>query len=174
MARIVGVHGAFHELWGPHQVASRWVPAITDGVAFACGAVTGDEIAIAFYGDLFRPAAGDRPPDDTRELARRAGLLDLIQDRLGADGLTLLAGHIGKEQLQRTLAQLGEYFGDDDVRAAVHARVRAALADDTRVIVAHSLGSVVAYEVLMALDSGPMIDLVMLAAVLTGLAARTD
>jgi hypothetical protein len=82
MARIVGVHGAFHELWGPHQVASRWVPAITDGVAFAGGAVTGDEIAIAFYGDLFRPAAGDRPPDDTRELARRAGLLDLIQDRL--------------------------------------------------------------------------------------------
>jgi hypothetical protein len=162
MARIVGVHGAFHELWGPHQVASRWVPAISDGVAFAGGSVTGDEITIAFYGDLFRPAAGDRPSADTTELARRAGLLDIIEQHLGADGLTLLAEHIGKEQLQRTLAQLGEYFGDDDVRAAVHARVRAAIAADTRVILAHSLGSVVAYEVLMALDSPPAIDLVTL------------
>jgi hypothetical protein len=160
MATIVGVHGAFHELWGPQQVAARWVPAISDGVTFAGGSVARDDVAIAFYGDLFRPAAGDRTTDDVTELARRAGLLDLIEDRLGADGLALLADHIGREQLQRTLAQLGRYFGDDDVRAAVQARVRSAISDDTRVVVAHSLGSVVAYEVLVALDAGPTVDLV--------------
>ena len=35
MSAIVAVHGAFHELWGPHQVAGRWVPALRDGLAIA-------------------------------------------------------------------------------------------------------------------------------------------
>jgi hypothetical protein len=33
VARVVGVHGAFHELWGPHQIAGRWIPALRDGLA---------------------------------------------------------------------------------------------------------------------------------------------
>ena len=28
MAKIVLVHGAFHELWGPHEITARWVPAL--------------------------------------------------------------------------------------------------------------------------------------------------
>ena len=32
MARIVLVHGAFNELWGPHELKSRWLPALRDGL----------------------------------------------------------------------------------------------------------------------------------------------
>ena len=53
MARVVGVHGAFHELWGPNQVAGRWLPARRDGLTHAATDLPSDDFAIVFYGDLF-------------------------------------------------------------------------------------------------------------------------
>ena len=32
MARIVIVHGAFNELWGPNELKARWLPAVRDGL----------------------------------------------------------------------------------------------------------------------------------------------
>ncbi len=32
MAKVVVVHGAFNELWGPHELTSRWLPAVRDGL----------------------------------------------------------------------------------------------------------------------------------------------
>ena len=32
MARIVLVHGAFNELWGPNELKARWLPAVRDGL----------------------------------------------------------------------------------------------------------------------------------------------
>jgi hypothetical protein len=32
MPRIVLVHGAFHELWGPNEIMARWLPALRDGL----------------------------------------------------------------------------------------------------------------------------------------------
>ncbi|HEX5296307.1 MAG TPA: hypothetical protein VFW50_04905 [Streptosporangiaceae bacterium] len=52
------------------------------------------------------------------------------------------------------LKQVHRYFTDRALRPKIRAAVDAAIADDTRVVVAHSLGSVVAYEVLCA-RSGP-------------------
>jgi len=46
------------------------------------------------------------------------------------------------------LKQVRAYFCDEGLRAAIQERVAAAMAADTRVVVAHSLGSVVAYELL--------------------------
>lgn len=46
--------------------------------------------------------------------------------------------------------QIRDYFLDDRIRAAVQARVDATITDETRVVLAHSLGSVAAYEVLCA------------------------
>jgi len=46
------------------------------------------------------------------------------------------------------LKQVRAYFCDEDLRASIQERVAAAIANDTRVVVAHSLGSVVAYELL--------------------------
>jgi hypothetical protein len=51
------------------------------------------------------------------------------------------------------LKQVAAYLNDDDRRAEMCARVRATIAPDTRVVIGHSLGSVVAYEVLCAMKS---------------------
>ena len=32
VARIVLVHGAFNELWGPNELKARWLPAVRDGL----------------------------------------------------------------------------------------------------------------------------------------------
>ncbi len=48
------------------------------------------------------------------------------------------------------LKQVRRYLTDDGLRAAARGRVEEAIGPDTRVIVAHSLGSVVAYEALCA------------------------
>jgi hypothetical protein len=31
MARILLVHGAFNEFWGPHELKARWLPPVTPG-----------------------------------------------------------------------------------------------------------------------------------------------
>jgi hypothetical protein len=160
MAAVVVVHGAFHELWGPHQIAHRWVPALQDGILLAGGELPDDAVTIAFYGDVFRPEPGTELADtELADLARRTGLLDAVTAVVGDDGLESLTEHVGREQVRRTVAQLGRYFGDPAVRAEVHRRLDDAIAADTRVVVAHSLGSVVAYEVL-ARRTGRPIDLV--------------
>ena len=62
MAMVVGVRGAFHELWGPQQVAGRWVPAIRDRLGFIGAAdIDPADVGLAFDDDdLFHPAAGAR------------------------------------------------------------------------------------------------------------------
>ncbi|MCX4750422.1 antibiotic ABC transporter ATP-binding protein [Kitasatospora sp. NBC_01287] len=50
----------------------------------------------------------------------------------------------------RLFKQVHRYFEEPELRAAVRAEVVAAVRPDTRVVVAHSLGSVVAYEALWA------------------------
>jgi hypothetical protein len=49
------------------------------------------------------------------------------------------------------LKQVRRYLTDEELRAAARGRVTEAIGPDTRVVVAHSLGSVVAYEALCAL-----------------------
>lgn len=46
----------------------------------------------------------------------------------------------------KALRQVTRYLTDDDIRAEVQERVAAVLTEDTKVIIGHSLGSVVAYE----------------------------
>ena len=140
---------AFHELWGPHQIAGRWIPALRDGLALAGTDVAAEQVAMAFYGDLFRPDPAT-PFNDAalRAVAERTGILDAATQLVGADGLSALVEQIGREQVRRTIAQLGRYFDDDAMRDAVRERVASAIGSDTVVVVAHSLGTIVAYEVL--------------------------
>ena len=94
MAKAVGVHGAFHELWGPNQVAGQWLPALRDGLALAGTDIAADDFTIAFYGDLFRhdpEAQADPTDDELREVAREAGLLEVVQDVAGEGGLEAIA-----------------------------------------------------------------------------------
>ena len=63
-ARIVIVHGAFNELWGPNELKARWLPAVRDGLWHHGVEVEADDVAVCFYGDLFRHHPGQRrgPP----------------------------------------------------------------------------------------------------------------
>ncbi|MFI9366843.1 hypothetical protein ACIG5E_38270 [Kitasatospora sp. NPDC053057] len=60
------------------------------------------------------------------------------------------------------LKQVSGYLLDDDVRERVRGQVAAAIGADTRVVVTHSLGTVVAYEALCALPGHPVRALVTL------------
>ncbi|MFI6483425.1 hypothetical protein ACIBH1_36235 [Nonomuraea sp. NPDC050663] len=60
------------------------------------------------------------------------------------------------------LKQVRAYFGDLTVRAAAQESLAKLVDDDTRVVVAHSLGSVVAYEALAAHPEWPVKSLVTL------------
>ena len=158
MAAIVGVHGAFHELWGPAQVLARWRPALQDGVTIAGGELADDAIALAFYGDVFRhqPADGGLDDERLREIARESGLAEVAQSMLGPDAAAVLAKAIGEDMLRRVVDQVGRYFSEPAIRAEVRARVVAKVGPDTRVLVAHSLGSIVAYEALRAHPEWPI------------------
>jgi len=150
MAPIVAIHGAFHEMWGPSQVLARWQPAIADGVWLAGGALPDNSIDMAFYGDLFRHSPDDPEPSDEslKQIARDAGLADVVRSRLGDDGAAILIEAIGRDMVRRMVDQLGRYLADEALRLQVQARLEDVVTPDTRVIVAHSLGTVVAYEVL--------------------------
>ncbi|WP_174387638.1 hypothetical protein [Nocardia takedensis] len=63
---------------------------------------------------------------------------------------------LGERLLIWNLKQVRRYFTDSELRERVRARLRACLAPDTRVVVAHSLGSVVAYETLCATTDHPV------------------
>jgi len=94
-----------------------------------------------------RAAKCDRaivPPDEevlarTPSAARRA-LAALSRSRF-------LAG-IAERSFIGDLKQVRTYFCDDQMRADIQKKVTETITDDTRVVVGHSLGSVVAYEVL--------------------------
>jgi len=86
------------------------------------------------------------PPDEevlghTPSVARR-GVAALSRSKF-------LAG-IGESAFVGDLKQVSTYFKDEKMRTATQEMVAGAIAEDTRVIVGHSLGSVVAYEVLFA------------------------
>ncbi len=151
MARVVGVHGAFNELWGPNEIGGRWLPAVRDGLWHADVDISADDFSVAFYGDLFRHAPDAEPTDaDLEQVARNSGLLDLAGQLQGSGGLEVIAQAVGTEMLHRLIDQVGRYFADPSIRVAVRARVERAIDPDTRVVIAHSLGSVVAYEALCA------------------------
>lgn len=57
---------------------------------------------------------------------------------------------VGEPLLIRDLQQVRSYMNDPQTRAAARARVEEAVTAETRVVMGHSLGSVVAYETLCA------------------------
>jgi hypothetical protein len=66
MSRIVMVHGAGNDLWGPASIKAKWFPALADGLAWHGVSVDHSDVSVAFYGDVFRrdPEEGYEPPVD--------------------------------------------------------------------------------------------------------------
>ena len=185
MARIVAVHGIANQYNGEHQLHTDWLPALRDGLKRAGAAgIEAADLSCAFYGDLFRPGGKALEPfydasdlDDKWEqdllLAwwEEAAQLEpmvpgpdssgkgivwsVLQSAL--DGLSQSSFFAGLAEtiLIRDLKQVRRYLREPELRAAARQRVRAALGPDTRVVIGHSLGSVVAYEALCTAPQQP-------------------
>jgi hypothetical protein len=179
------VHGVGKQLLGEQLLLSDWLPALRDGVTRAGGAPLADtDVAMAFYGDLFRPAGqtmavGDPlftaadvapgletelllawweqaakaepavPPPDGETMVRAPRA---VQTALRALSRSRFFAGIAMRAMVFDLKQAGRYVQEPQLRAAARARVAALIGPDTRVVVAHSLGTLVAYETLCQLS----------------------
>ncbi|MGW2827093.1 hypothetical protein ACWC24_39885 [Streptomyces sp. NPDC001443] len=184
MARVVTVHGIGKQTLGEESLRQQWLPVLNDGLKRADRGdrLAEPDVAVAFYGDLFRPqgaflAAGDPPytAADVAEGFERDLLFAWWQAAAesdpgvvppGADtlvstprsvqaALRALSGsqffaEVALRAMVSDLKQVSRYLTDPEVRAKALARVVDQIQEDTRVVVAHSLGSVVAYEALCA------------------------
>ena len=119
-----------------------------------------DELLTAWWQGAADSDAGVIDPGE-RTLARVPGS---VQAGLRAlSGSAFFAG-MAERALIQDLRQVRLYLTDAGVREAVQERVAAAVGDDTRVLVGHSLGAVVAYEALCAHPEWPVKALVTLGA----------
>ena len=136
------------------------------------------DFTCAFYGDVFRPPgkSGSNPPYDASDVCNSAerdllelwwqeaahidpavrqpdaptklGVPSLVQRALDALSQSRFFAGIAERALIFDLKQVHRYLSEPETRRRVRARVQEAIGYDTRVVVAHSLGSVVAYEAL--------------------------
>ncbi|MER7752276.1 hypothetical protein [Kitasatospora sp. NPDC097643] len=188
MARVVCVHGVGKQQLGEEQLLKDWLPALRDGLARAGapGLLGADEVAMAYYGDLFLPpgrtlsgadpypyltAADVQPGWETELLMAWWAAAAEAEPQVVGPGANGTLGGVGapvqrgllalsqarffagmaERALISDLRQLRRYLREPEVRSAATARVQALIGPDTEAVVAHSLGSVVAYEALCAL-----------------------
>jgi hypothetical protein len=81
---------------------------------------------------------------------------DAVQAALRVLSRSRFFAGVAEHAMIWNLAQVRKYLTEPDVRAGVQERVASAVTSDTRVIVGHSLGSVIAYEALMANPNWPV------------------
>ena len=143
MARIVVVHGAFNELWGPNELKARWLPALRDGLWHHDVALADDDVDVCFYGDLFRRAPGTEA--DRRLEQSRAGIADALSGLTGGDAIAALGQAANDAAFDRTVDMVTIMATDPDLRAKIRGRIEPLISDDTCALVAHSLGTVLAY-----------------------------
>ena len=150
MARIVMVHGAFNELWGPNELKARWLPALRDGLWHH-----GVEIDDARRRRLLLRRPVPPPPRHGaggRLEQSRAGIAESLGDLGGDEGVAALGQAAGDAVFDRTVDMVTVMATEPDLRDRLRARLEPLVTDDTRVVVAHSLGSVLSY---MALCNHP-------------------
>ena len=87
------------------------------------------------------------PPPDART---KVATPEIIQRALNALSNSTFFANVFKRALIFDLKQVYLYFHDAAIRSEARARVARVVGEDTRVLVGHSLGTVVAYEALCA------------------------
>ncbi len=173
MARVVMVHGAGNALWGPASIHAKWYPAALDGLSWHGRRLEPSDVRVAFYGDLYRPdpeRGYDPPVDAASALARFTAVVGEIDPTVDLDELVKT---LHEQHLDRMLAQASAYFADPGLHAAAQARIEAAVGEDTRVVVAHSLGTIVAYETLCRHPEWPVTDFITMGSPLGGAVIRS-
>lgn len=176
MVDVLGLHGIGQQQRGRLQMLPDWQAAVGDGVERARGlAWPKPSLNLAYYGDVFladTDSKGD--PQDPEALDDDVvAFLKQVQDEVvdpsrpldvedpakGLKGLptplTRLAawlerkfGLAGKLLFIGDLVQVRRFQRDNDLAETVLGRVREMLLQNPRVLIGHSLGSIVAYEAL--------------------------
>lgn len=146
MTRIVMVHGAFNELWGPHEIKARWLPALRDGLWHHGVEVRDEDVGVCFYGDLFRRNPGSER--DRRIEASRDGIEEVLRDLAGGDAIAALGQAASDAAFDRTVDMVTIMTTEPDLRARMWARAEPLFDDTTCVVVAHSLGTLLSYRAL--------------------------
>jgi hypothetical protein len=173
---VLGLHGIGQQQRGRLQMLPDWRSALGDGVERARGlAWPKPSLDLAYYGDVFLADTDTKGvPQDPEALDDDVvAFLEQVQDEVvdpsqsldvedPAKGLkelpTPLArlaaalerrfGVAGKLLFFGDLVQVRRFQRDGDLAEAVLGRVREMLPQHPRVLVGHSLGSIVAYEAL--------------------------
>lgn len=117
MARIVMVHGAYCELWGPHQLRARLLPALRDGLWHHNVEIDDADVAMCFYGDLFRHTPGSQRD---AELEHSRGVIaDALSGVTGGDALAALHQSANTAAFERTIDLVNVIINDPDLRSEV-------------------------------------------------------
>jgi pimeloyl-ACP methyl ester carboxylesterase len=148
MAPIVLIHGAFNELWGPNELKARWLPAVQDGLWHEGRTIAADDVDVCFYGDLFRLDLATLDVEQWK--TSRAGAEDMLATMGGESGLDFLEQAAGQATYDRTVDMVTIMAGDPTLSATIRERLLYRIGPDTRAVVAHSLGTVIAYNALLA------------------------
>ena len=192
MSRVVCIHGIKQERESREDLLESWAPSLCGGVSNAGGRLDRAEVDMAFYGIHFRPPGSMKGEteipnykpgdlDDPLEMA----LVEEIYDALGestsggsgakAGAAPRTVGHMLQviaatpffgNAAQRVviwfLKQVRRYVTEPDIRRKAQQSLIDRIGTETRVVVAHSLGSVVAYETLCAHPEFPVRTLITL------------
>ncbi|MFM9458319.1 caspase family protein [Streptomyces europaeiscabiei] len=169
---VLGVHGFLGLNKGPHVLIQEWLPAVRDGIRLAGSSadVSTVNLTMAYFADLVaaRYAQGDGPPDrdeaaeeatpeETEAIEdwltaagipnppRRYSAIPTIRQATGA--LVRLFPGLTERAMIGNLRQLVRYLREDERRDAVGTRVHGIITQARpRAVLAHSLGSIVAFD----------------------------
>jgi hypothetical protein len=180
MPRILLVHGIGQQRKSAGELHDHLIGALNEGLAGLHEALRSQDFACAFYGDLFLPsgmkALGDPLYRADDVSAIEADLLDLwwreaartdaavagpyetvkvrtprtIQLALYALSRSKFFAGIAERSLIADLKQVTLYMGP--LRNEIRNRIKEEITPDVQIVIGHSLGSVVAYECLAALQ----------------------
>jgi len=174
MAKIVCIHGIDQEYEAEEVLANEWIPAVCGGVSNAGGKLEPSEVSMCYYGGLFRPrerSLGKGTPGNgvaiedqfERELLvaladaaapeesgnKALGIRRPVQAMLHHVAQAPYFGRCAQSVVIWWLKQVWWYITNhQQTRQLAQKRLLNSIASDTRIIVAHSLGTVIAYEVL--------------------------
>ena len=150
MARVLLVHGAFNEFWGPYELKARWLPALRDGLWHHNVEISDADVGVCFYGDLFRREPGTEAEQQLEK--SRAGIAELLTNLAGSDVIAALGQAASNAAFDRIVDMVTIMATQPDLRARMRARAETMVDKDTRVIVSHSIGTLFSY---MALCNHP-------------------
>ncbi|WP_029112827.1 hypothetical protein [Mycobacterium sp. URHB0044] len=119
MARINGIHGIAQQFRGPNSLREVWFPALTDGLIVSgqrdiAAKLDVDDLAVSFYGDLFRPKAAlgaEYPPYKPKDLSSpdEREFLEALYDSASAEDPELLPPEGALGPGRDAVKKIGEY-----------------------------------------------------------------